>query len=134
MAYVELAKWVGRPIQVGDAGADTVHDARSVHDERERDEMEYSTHSVEADDYRPPRVCHVEPGDRVFYTWEGQRFADEVAELWPAPEEVGTLVRMLSGRVVLPFGRVCIVDPDRDGPTLWDCECDECRRLQGGVA
>jgi hypothetical protein len=23
----------------------------------------------------------------------------------------------------------CIVDPDRDGPTLWDCECRECRAL-----
>ncbi len=24
----------------------------------------------------------------------------------------------------------CIVDPNKDGPTLWDCPCDECRQLR----
>ena len=24
----------------------------------------------------------------------------------------------------------CIVIPGKDSPTLWDCECRECRRLQ----
>lgn len=79
--------------------------------------------------------CHVEPGDRVRYHWRGLDWTDEAAEVIPEslPESrrVGPkfVVRMLSGRVVLPAERVCIVDPDRDGPTLWDCGCTECRRL-----
>lgn len=28
------------------------------------------------------------------------------------------------------FNRDCIVVPGKDLPTLWDCECHECVRLQ----
>jgi len=31
---------------------------------------------------------------------------------------------------VFPRGALCIVEHDRDGRTLWDCECAECRQMQ----
>lgn len=28
---------------------------------------------------------------------------------------------------------ICIVDPKRDGATMWDCPCADCRRLRRGA-
>lgn len=57
-------------------------------------------------------------------------FADQYAALARRPEGRPSIQQAWADFVAaLPVA--CIVVPGQDGPTLWDCECAECRHLQG---
>jgi len=48
----------------------------------------------------------------------------------PVPAELDVDKVLDTFDVPWEFDRGCIVVPHQDYPTLWDCECPECRRLQ----
>lgn len=50
----------------------------------------------------------------------------------PAELDIDTAIADVLDTFDVPweFDRECIVVPHQDYPTLWECECPECRRLQ----
>jgi hypothetical protein len=53
----------------------------------------------------------------------------------PDPDFVRATVQIVDGKPVIVRQPVeCIVIPNVDGPTLWDCPCSECRSLRAHAA
>lgn len=85
-------------------------------------------------DYLPRVPLLSLPGDRAPLTLRSEPIHVEAPDRATAATMAHAFLRERCGPrigIVDTVARIrCIVDPNRDGPTLWDCACAECRALQ----
>lgn len=86
------------------------------------------TYAVQHPNMSEPLVMdsEVERTPRALAAWASMHILREFDVMLPVGEFTVT--------EVTPAPVECIVDPNVDGPTLWDCPCSECRGLRRHAA